>query len=884
MRNTVLLLAFCLAAYTAAGQQTPDAPKPEAPKPEAPKPEAPKTEAAKPGTGRGGPGGAATARPEPAIKPYDQVVTKEAKSKAGVFAVHQVKEKYYYEIPKAELGKEFLWVQTIARTTLGVGYGGQALGNRVVRWTRRGDKILLEDVNYDIVADSSQPIAKAVAAANNATILQAFNVEAEGKEGTAVIEVTRMFASEVTELSARTRLRARGFDASRSFVDRISPYPANIEVDATHTYIAPPEAGPTGAGGPPAPTPGRSFTGSGMRPGSATVVVHYSMVKLPENPMMPRLEDKRVGWFSEDITDFGRDEHQSAKRSYIARWRLEKKDPAAAVSEPVKPIVYYIDPATPAKLVPYVKKGVEDWQVAFEAAGFKNAILAKEAPKDAEWSAEDARYASVRWLPSDVENAMGPHVHDPRSGEILDSDIQMYHNVMNLARSWYFVQASAVDKRAQKLPLPDDLMGELIRFVVAHEVGHTLGLPHNFKASSMYQAEKVRDKEWVAKMGHVASIMDYSRFNYVAQPEDGIPVEHLVPRIGPYDIFAIKWGYTPIPGAKTADDEKPTLDAWAREQERSPWFRFNTANARGADFGEQAEAVGDADAVYATSWGLKNIERIAKTLVSATEQKGEDYSELELMYGRLLGQWAREMNHVAALVGGVESQQKAGGQAGVIYKAVAKERQQKALEFLLANAFAKPVYFMNPDVLRRIEPEGVMTRIRSSQGLILENVLSSTRIARMVEHETVDGGWKPTEMLGALRKGVWAELGAAQVNFDPVRRNLQQSWLDAMNARLNQGAAPANLRWMFRGELKALDGEAQRALARTTVRDSRMYLEDVRDQIARILDPKFAAPASSNASTTLRRALEAMNAESLACWHDLQITADGISVNGEAIE
>lgn len=836
-----------------------------------PKPEAPKAEPAKP-TLPGRPSASA----EPEIKPYDKVITKDAKSTPGIFTVHQIKDKYYYEIPVSELGKDYLWVQQIARTTLGVGYGGQALGNRVVRWERRDKKILLRDVNFDIIADPKAPIAKAVADSNVSAILQAINIEAENKEkNSVVIEVTRLFSSEVPELSARTRLRARGFDPSRSFLDRVSAFPTNIEVEATHTYIAPPDALPSAPS--PFPSP---FGVTGMRGNSATVVLHYSMVKLPETPMMPRLLDDRVGYFSVRKTDFSLDEPRAPKLAYLTRWRLEKKDPSAAVSDPIKPIIYYVDPATPPKLVPYVKAGIEEWKVAFEAAGFRNAIQAKDAPKnDPNWSPEDARYSVVRWLPSDTENAVGPHIHDPRSGEIIDSDIQMYHNVMKLAASWYFTQVGPLDPRATKLPLPDDTLGKLVQFVVAHEVGHTLGFPHNMKASSMYPAEKVRDKEWVKKMGHTPSIMDYSRFNYVAQPEDKIAVDDLIPKVGPYDIWATVWGYKPIPGAKTPAEEKPTLDEWARQQDQTPWFRFMTANARGADPGEVTEAVGDADPVYSTGLGVKNLERVMKMLLPAVEQKGEDWGDLEEMYGRVLGQWTREMNHVVGVVGGVASHQKNGGQSGVLFNTIPLARQKKAVEFLNAQVFTTPTFAIDPNILRRIEPDGVLARLRSAQGNVLENLMSATRIQRMFEQETIDGekAYKALDLVGDVRRGIFAELATPAPKIDAYRRNLQQTFLDAMNVRINAGAAPANHRWLYRGELKALSADITRSLPKTTDRASRLFLEDVKEQIGRILDPKFstAAPASILSLPT-RRGLEALDFE--FCWQELTITRDGIKL------
>jgi hypothetical protein len=817
-----VLLAVTLATSIAAAQETP--PTPPAEQPPAAPPQADRA-APTPGTPR----------------PYDRVITKEAKSDPGIFTVHRVGERFYYEIPVNQLNKEFLWVSQIARTTVGAGQGGQAVGNRVVKWERRNNRVFLRSISYDLVADRKTPIAQAVEAANNDAILMAFNVEAVGKDDAPVIDVTRLFTTEVPEFSGRSRVRSRQFDGARSFIERAVSFPENIEVEATHTY----STGVELQGPQPVPNPAAA-----ARPGSASVVMHYSMVKLPENPMMPRLFDERVGYFTVQQYDYGRDEHRAQRRRYIARWRLEKKDPAAALSEPIKPIVYYVDPATPAKWVPFIKRGIESWQPAFEEAGFKNAILAKDAPtkeQDPDWSPEDARYSVIRWLPSTTENASGPHVSDPRTGEILESDIQFHHNVMNLVRDWYFVQVGPLDPRAAKLPLPDDLMGRLIEYVAAHEVGHTLGFQHNMKASSMYAPEKIRDAAWVKKMGHTPTLMDYSRFNYVAQPEDRIDPEDLIPRIGPYDKWATMWGYKPIPGAKTADDEKKTLDEWARAQDATPWLRFSTVDSGGADPGELTEAVGDADAVRSTAMGLKNLERVANMLLTATTKSGEPYDDLEEMYGRLLGQWVLEMNHVAAVVGGVASQQKVYGQDGLRFVPIPRERQRAAVEFLNAHAFTAPMFVVKPEILRRIEPAGTLERIRTSQLRVLTTVMTDARINRLAEQEAIDGAaaYKPSEFFTDVRRAIWSEIEATAVRVDPYRRNLQRAYLDLMNEKINgRLASSGESRPLARLEIRALDTAVRAAMPRTTDRVTRAHLQDVRDQIGRILDPKFAPPAT----------------------------------------
>ncbi len=817
-----------------------------------------------PGSGTDKP---AAETPKSAPKPYKDVITAKAITSKGFLTVHKVEEKYFLEISPSIFGRDILMVNRVSKAsvespkTFG-GYAGDQIGGNVIRFEQGpNNKVFLKNISYNVNPDSSKPMYKSVMNSNIQPIALAFDVKAIASDSLGkgiVIEITDIINGDNEVFgftgSGKSQFRVGAFQSDKSYIVSVRPYPKNIEITTVKTFVKSADVVTPIPGQPPRP----------VSMATVTLELNSSMVLLPAKPMKPRYEDKRVGYFGTSYTDYDANPQGVKDIDLIARWRLEPKPEDMAkyksgqLVEPVKPIIFYIDPTTPKKWVPYLIQGVNDWQVAFEQAGFKNAIMAKEAPtreEDSTWSMEDARNSGIIYKPSPVENAYGPSTVDPRSGEIIESHIGWFHNVMKLLHDWYMIQAAAIDPRARKMVFDDELMGQLIRFVSSHEVGHTLGLPHNFGSSAGVPVEKLRNKTWVEANGHTPSIMDYARFNYVAQPEDKIGAAGIYPRIGEYDKWSIEWGYRMIPDAATAEEEVATLDKWIEAKANDKRYYYGR-QGQPDDPRDQSESIGD-NAMVASTYGIKNLQRILPNLPAWTKEPNRDYSALADMYSKVVGQFRTYIGHVTYHFGGVYETIKKNNQPGDVYEYVSKQTQKEAAEFINKQVFTTPTWLINKDISAKT---GVNTTayILALQDAALNKMMSTATMNKMLNAEAAIGNLAYTlfDLLSDLKQMLFTELNTKKP-VDIYRRNLQKSYVEKLGSIINPtqsgttifvvrggNAEPvidtkkSDIISYVRGHARELKLMVDAAAAVTGDRATKYHLQDLSDRLKKMLDPK----------------------------------------------
>ena len=749
-------------------------------------------------------------------------VEKPSIDRNGLFHVTKLKNDWFFEIPDSLIGREFLTTVRYTSTPAGIGkFGGEQVNQQTVYFqVAPDDMLLLRSRLFINVADTAENINRAITISNENPIIGSFKVESH-KDKVYKIKVGGFFNQDNPALglpkSVKDGFSLQGMVNEMSYIEDIKSFPLNTEVRMVKTYNG-----------------GSGRMAAISRTGKATFGLNVSFVLLPEKPMMRRYFDPRVGYFTDSYTSYTDEQQRVEGKTFVCRWRLEPKPEdvekmkRGELVEPQKPIVYYIDPATPKQWRKYLIQGVNDWQKAFEQAGFKNAIRAEEWPEnDSTMSMEDARFSCIRYLASPIENAYGPNVHDPRSGEILESHICWYHNVMSLVHNWYMVQCGSIDEAARKMNYDEELMGQLIRFVSSHEVGHTLGLRHNFGSSSTVPVDSLRNKAWVEAHGHTPSIMDYARFNYVAQPEDGIDRIGIFPRINDYDKWAIQWGYTPMLDAKDEDEDHKMLEPMTVKAQLNKRLWWGNGEGEYRDPRRQTEDLGD-DAVKASYYGILNLKREIKALPQWTLDNEKDlyWDDIETMHSHIRTQFLRYMGHVTRNIGGYLINYQPKGSTDDVFAPQPLDKQKAALNFINEQVLNEPVWLRDLSYAHRLwaDPQQVTNGVG--------NVVVTNLMNRL---EDLNELYKPQAYLTDLTKLVFTELDNNK-KVTPYRKALQDTMLFHLTRAYgngNQAVRPAVLY-----TLQQLERKTKSASQSAPDAESRAHWASLYDQIGRLLSWK----------------------------------------------
>tara|TARA_B100001059_G_scaffold234311_1_gene276532 strand:+ start:1261 stop:3585 length:2325 start_codon:yes stop_codon:yes gene_type:complete len=694
-------------------------------------------------------------------KPSIDSITIDMKKSEGLITTYLKNDKLYFELDKTVLEKELLMVTRFSQfpgNFSSYTNAGSKTAENVISFKLSNNNIVLKKLAYTNEALDKDPIKISVIKNNFPPILAVFKIE-NGEKDKHLIDVSNYFMNDspgfnLIRKTDKERFKIGSIDKKRSFINQANSYPMNTEIKNTITYSANN-----------LPRSNNSKT--------LSFEVNHSIISLPESLMQVRYLDNRIGWFSLNKVDYSSEQLKSDEYQIIRRWRLEPKDIEAynngELTEPKKPIIYYLDPATPKKWRPYFKKGIEDWNIAFEKAGFKNAIIAKDPPskeEDPNFSPEDIRYSTVRYVASKTRNATGPSVSDPRTGEIIESDIIWYHNHLRSYRNRYLLETGAANPKARTLNTPETEIGEMMRRVISHEIGHALGLPHNMKASSAYPVDSLRSGKFTQKMGIAATIMDYARYNYVAQPGD--KNIRFVRKLGPYDEYSIEWGYRFFSDKNELEIDS-ILNNWIGNKNLDPKFMFGSY---GIDPDSQTENIGD-NPIKSSTYGLSNLKIVAKNLEKWIIKEGSNYKDLNELYGELIGVYRRYVYHVVSMIGGVNQTLLNKGQNGIPYVNVPKEKQLNALNFLNINLWTSPVWLYDKKIISKIKEKGSLSLISNLQKSVFNRILSVNRLNTMISTEnTIQGNsLSIIELIEIITKNLTVDI----THPDILQRELQKN-------------------------------------------------------------------------------------------------------------